>query len=115
MNPDALDERLQEWARWVRAFGHRRRNAQSAEGAYRSPQHWEAITSAPGIPCNPDRAAETERAVIALKNPWTLVLVGSLVLKWREDQLRRRLKKWRLQPTTALVEARARVAARLGV
>lgn len=38
---DDFEERFRNWVRWCRDVFNQRGRAGSAEGAYRSPQHWE--------------------------------------------------------------------------
>ena len=71
---DDLEIRREEWRRWCLSGERHRGRAASAEGSYRSPQHWEAVTWAPAAPPVVHRAHEVERVVVALANPLRVVM-----------------------------------------
>jgi hypothetical protein len=101
---------LLDWSRWCRSCGHRRGQANSVEGNYRSPQHWKALTDVPVVPINPDRVRAAERAVVALQDPWKLAITMHYLRGMPDDVLRRILiRRWRIGPEPVLAEARRRV------
>ena len=70
-----IDRRIEEWSRYVRSFGRRRRSCESIEGRFRSPQHREPPTIASQAAPIAWRAMQVEHAVIAQLDLWRLVLV----------------------------------------
>ena len=64
---------------------------------------------------NIDHVLQVERAVVTLLDPFRLVLVAVYVQQTPPCILQRRLRRWRVRdPQSVLVEARRRVAQRLG-
>ena len=110
-----LENRLEEWRRWALAGRHHRGQCGSAEGGYRSPQHWELITHAPGMPLIVWRAYQVEVVVTTMPDPWRLVLTLFYIKRARPETIRRVLRRgWRLDhPEPVLHEARQRVASAL--
>jgi hypothetical protein len=66
-------------------------------------------------PANIDHVLQVEQAVVALLDPFRLVLVTVYVQQTPPCILQRRLRRWRVRdPQPVLAEARRRVAQRLG-
>ena len=66
-------------------------------------------------PANIDHVLQVERAVVALHDPFKLVLVAVYVQQTPLCIMQRRLRRWRVRdPQAVLAEARQRVATRLG-
>ena len=109
-----VETRLSEWARWCRSGRFRKpQRCQSAEGLYRAPPMYEP-SPIRSTPANIDHVLQVERAVVALLDPFKLVLVAVYVQQTPPCILQRRLRRWRVRdPLTVLAEARRRVAQRL--
>jgi len=109
-----LESRLEEWRRWCLSGRHHRGQCGSAEGNWRSPQCWNLVTHAP-ISMNTHRAFEVEIIVVAMPDPWRLVLVLHYIRRAHLATIRRQLRRrWRLDhPEPVLQEARHRVASAL--
>jgi hypothetical protein len=109
---EAVESRLEEWARWCRSCGRRRGSCGSIERNWRSPQHWEAITDVPPPQPIAWRAWQVELVVVALPDPHRWLLVAVYV--WRENfaAIRRiTRRRWNVrEPAVLLAEARQRVA-----
>jgi hypothetical protein len=110
-----VDTRLSEWARWCRSGRFRKsRRCQSAEGLYRAPPMYDPPPSR-STPANIDHVLQVEDAVVALLDPFRMVLVAVYVQQTPPCILQRRLRRWRVcDPQSVLAEARRRVAQRLG-
>jgi hypothetical protein len=86
----------------------------SAEGFYRSPQHWKPVTRAPSIPFNVERVVQVERAVLAQAELYRITIICMWLWRAPDVVLRRRLKRWQIRdPQPVLAEAVRRVGERL--
>ena len=109
-----VDTRLSEWAHWCRSGRFRKsQRCQSAEGLYCAPPMYDPppIRS---TPANIDYVLQVERAVVALLDPYRLVMIAVYLQQTPPCILQRRLRRWRVRdPQPMLAEARRRVAQRL--
>jgi hypothetical protein len=110
-----IEARLEEWRRWCLLCGRRCGQAGSAEGNYRSPQHWDPVTWAPQMRPIAHRAYQVELAVVALPDPFRSVLVLHYVRQTPDVVLHHiARRRWRISDTLpVLQEARGRVGAAL--
>lgn len=73
-----LESLLRNWARWTSDRGYRKKHCYSAEGRYRSPQHWH-----PPEPRQPEidlhSAIKVERIIVRLPIKYKILLLGHYV------------------------------------
>jgi hypothetical protein len=85
-----MHERLLNWARWQLTYRGGGVPIASAEGRYRSPQHWHPIQ--PTIPIDTLDAVEIERHMrLVARTPWRELLKLHYVWRIAPDQACRRL------------------------
>lgn len=107
-----IENRLDEWSRWSRTRPHPYRSCGSIEGHYRSPQHWDAVTWSPSATPVVWRAMQVEMAVVALPEPFKLVIVLIYLRRMPLAALPRFLRRWRAPHAgpSILAEGKRRVA-----
>jgi hypothetical protein len=89
-----------------------RGRAGSIEGRYRSPQHWDALTFAPSATPVAHRAMAVETAVVALPDPFKLVILLVYLRRMPLTIVRYRLRRWRVGNGAQLIldEGKRRIA-----
>ena len=110
-----LENRLQEWRSWCLSGRHRRGQAGSAEGNYRSPQFWDVPVQTLQMRPIVHRAYEIEVIVTAMRDPFHWIIVAFYIRRQPDVVLRRKLRqRWRVNdPEPVLQEARRRVGVAL--